>query len=228
MNAVQNHLRNRLRWLETLLWIAGFVALGYCALVVVETSITQARLARSLKQAREVESREAVTTEAHGKEAVNTPDRGAGPAANGLLGRLEVPRIGLSAMVLEGVGPQTLRVAVGHVLRTPEPGQPGNIALAGHRDTFFRPLRQIEVNDEIRMDTPSRILRYRVSSTEVVDPHDTGVLKPHHKNELTLITCYPFSYIGAAPKRFIVHADLIGCSGINDLRPESCRVSRAQ
>ena len=103
-----------------------------------------------------------------------------------------------------------MQVAAGHLPGTPEPGQPGNMAIAGHRDTFFRPLRGIKPEDEINFDTGGQIFHYRVASTQVVDPHDLAVLKSHHKNELTLITCYPFSYIGPAPKRFIVHADMIG------------------
>jgi sortase A len=80
--------------------------------------------------------------------------------------------------------------------------------MAGHRDTFFRPLRQIEAHDEIIFDTAAQTYHYRVSSTEIVDPHDVAVLKSGKKDELTLVTCYPFYYLGRAPKRFIVHADL--------------------
>jgi sortase A len=111
-------------------------------------------------------------------------------------------------MVLEGVGPRTLRVGLGHIPGTSNPGQPGNVAIAGHRDTFFRPLRGIKQGDEITFETPKQDYHYRVSSVEVVDPADIAVLKSHQKNEMTLVTCYPFSYIGAAPKRFIVHAVL--------------------
>ncbi len=92
---------------------------------------------------------------------------------------------------------------------TSRPGQPGNVVLAGHRDTFFRPLRKIEMCDEVSLDTAARTYHYRVSSFEVVDPHHVNELTYHGKDELTLITCYPFSYIGSAPKRFVVHAEPI-------------------
>jgi sortase A len=205
MKKVQNHFRKKLRRLSVLLWIAGFVALGYCALVKVDASITQARMAASLKQAREAMTKNAPSAAApeHLTRANN-----AGAPANGAVGRLEIPRIGISVMVLEGAGSRSLRLGAGHIQGTAEPGQAGNVALAGHRDTFFRPLRQIRINDQISMDTGTQTLHYRVTSTEVVDPHDIAVLKSHDRNELTLVTCYPFSYIGPAPKRYIVHASL--------------------
>jgi sortase A len=207
MNTAQNHFRNRFHWLEIFLWIAGCAALAYCAFVVVGASITQARLSQSLEQARDAMAHKDATAAVHASESSG---KGSGTTQTGLVGRLGIPRIGLSAMVLEGVGAQIMSVGIGHVPGTPRPGQPGNVALAGHRDTFFRPLRQIKIKDEISMDTGSQTFRYHVTSTEIVDPHDVDVLKSHHKNELTLITCYPFSYIGPAPKRFIVHADLVG------------------
>jgi sortase A len=208
MSARQNHFRNTLRWLEMFLWIAGCCALGYCALVTVDASITQGRSARSLKQARERESHNA-TADARGANAARNKT---GSIATGLVGRLDIPSIGLSSIVLEGVGSRTLRVGAGHVPGTPEPGQTGNVVMAGHRDTFFRPLQRIRVNDEISLDTGSQNFHYRVSSTEIVDPHDVALLRSHYKNELTLITCYPFYYVGPAPKRFIVHADLVSSS----------------
>jgi sortase A len=129
------------------------------------------------------------------------PSKGTAPLAV-----LDIPRIGLSAMVLEGVGSRTLRVGVGHVPGTSSPGQQGNVAIAGHRDTFFRPLRRIQPGDDIFLGIPRQDYHYRVTSLEVVDPADVAVLKPHENDELTLVTCYPFSYIGPAPKRFIVRA----------------------
>ena len=135
-----------------------------------------------------------------------------------LVARLEIPRLGLSVLVGEGVELRTLRAGLGHVPGTSWPGQRGNVAIAGHRDTFFRPLRKIEKCDEISLDTPASTYNYRVTSFEVVDPRDVNELSFHGKDELTLITCYPFSYIGPAPKRFIVHAEPV-------LAPEKCRSS---
>ena len=109
-------------------------------------------------------------------------------------------------MIMEGVDPRTLRRAVGHIPGTPLPGQPGNVALAGHRDTFFRALRNIHEGDEITVQVLSGLYRYRVDSITVVDPEDKQVLNNSDGEILTLVTCYPFTYLGAAPNRFIVRA----------------------
>jgi len=108
-------------------------------------------------------------------------------------------------MILEGAEEGTLRRAVGHIRGTPLPGQRGNVALAGHRDTFFRGLRKIRVNDEITLTTLSGSYRYRVDSTKVVEPEETEVLEDDG-DILTLVTCYPFNFVGSAPRRFIVRA----------------------
>ena len=109
-------------------------------------------------------------------------------------------------MILEGTDNGTLRRGVGHIPGTSLPGQPGNVAIAGHRDTFFRPLRKIRKNDEITLTTLNGSYRYRVDSTQVIEPDDTQVLDDSDKPILTLVTCYPFNFVGSAPKRFIVRA----------------------
>jgi sortase A len=123
-----------------------------------------------------------------------------------VIGRLSVPRLRFSAMVREGVDPRTLRVAVGHIPLTALPGQAGNVGLAGHRDTFFRGLKDLRLRDEIRFSTPRGNFKYQVESLTVVDPDNVAVLAPTRENVLTMVTCYPFSYIGSAPKRFVVRA----------------------
>jgi sortase A len=123
------------------------------------------------------------------------------------IGRLEIPRIGLTAVVAEGDDEKTLKLAVGHLPDTPLPWQEGNSALAGHRDSFFRPLRHIQVGDDIHLTTVRGTLRYRVTRHTVVDPAELWVLNPSPTVALTLITCYPFDYVGPAPRRFIVHAE---------------------
>ena len=125
------------------------------------------------------------------------------------IGHLEIPRVGLSAVVAEGDDEKTLRVAVGHLPDTPLPWQEGNSALAGHRDSFFRPLRDIQVGDDIQLTTARGTLRYRVTRHAVVNPTDLWVLDPSPTAALTLITCYPFDYVGPAPRRFIVHAERV-------------------
>jgi len=123
-----------------------------------------------------------------------------------LVGKLEVPRIGLSVMVLQGIEEDTLLSGAGHVPGTPMPGAEGNVAIAAHRDTFFRKLKGILPGDSIRFATTRRSYEYVVDSTEIVDPGYIEAIESRDRPELTLITCYPFYFLGAAPKRFIVHA----------------------
>ena len=122
------------------------------------------------------------------------------------LGRIEISTIGLAAMILEGTDDGTLRRAVGHIPGTALPGQEGNVAIAGHRDSFFRGLRNIHKDDEITLTTLNGFYRYRVDSTKVVEPEDIGVLDDSDVAILTLVTCYPFYFVGSAPQRFIVRA----------------------
>lgn len=138
-------------------------------------------------------------------------NHGTAPAGTALhphdvIGRLAIPRLNLSAVVLEGDDDAALRFGAGHVPGTPLPAHPGNVGIAAHRDTVFRRLRNIALKDVIQLTTPEGSYHYRVTSTEIVRPQDTGVLDSSTGEELTLITCYPFSYIGPAPLRFIVHA----------------------
>ena len=107
-----------------------------------------------------------------------------------------------------GSDAKTLRLAVGHIPGTALPGEVGNVGLAGHRDTFFRRLRDIEPDDLIRILTPDGTYAYRVERTDIVTPADVWVLDPTSEPTLTLITCYPFTFIGSAPERFVVRAVL--------------------
>lgn len=128
------------------------------------------------------------------------------PAHSEVLGRLAIPRLRVKAMVREGADEGTLRHAVGHIPGTALPGRIGNVALAGHRDTFFRGLRNVQKNDAIEFETDNGTYRYIVQSTTIVSPRDVGVLAASGGETLTLVTCYPFYYVGSAPKRFIVKA----------------------
>ena len=107
-----------------------------------------------------------------------------------------------------GSDARTLQLAVGHIPGTALPGEAGNVGLAGHRDTFFRRLQNIRPDDEIRLTTPDGFFTYRVRRTVIVQPRDVWVLDPTDEPTLTLVTCYPFSYVGSAPQRFIVRASL--------------------
>jgi sortase A len=123
------------------------------------------------------------------------------------IGMLEIPRLGLSSVVVEGDDVATLLVGVGHLADTPLPWHGGNSVMAAHRDTFFRPLAGIRRNDVITFSTADAEFEYVVTETMIVDPTAVEVLDPTTTATLTLITCYPFDYIGPAPNRFIVRAE---------------------
>ena len=128
-----------------------------------------------------------------------------------LIGRVDIPRLKLSAAVAEGDDDKTLGKAVGHLPDTPLPWhQRGNVGLAAHRDGLFRRLEKIRLNDEVRVVTSRGEYHYRVTKTHIVDPDDVWVLAPTATPTITLITCYPFSFVGNAPQRFIVQAELVG------------------
>jgi sortase A len=139
------------------------------------------------------------------------PAAGSGTVTLGprrIIGRIEVPRLGVSTIIKEGDDARTLDLAVGHIRGTALPGGRGNIGLAGHRDTFFRRLQHIETGDVIRLVAPEGTFTYLVERTQVVSPKDVWVLDATAEPSLTLVTCYPFSYVGTAPERFIVRARL--------------------
>jgi sortase A len=145
-----------------------------------------------------------------GLPAETSAGRPGRPRRDALVGRLEIPRLGMRAMVREGDDEATLSYAVGHLPSSPLPGASGNVALAGHRDTFFRPLQRIRANDRITLATLRGTFEYRVESVRIVGPGDVSVLDASAEPTLTLVTCYPFRYIGSAPKRFIVRARQVG------------------
>ena len=192
-------LQGILRWTQRLLLALAASMLGYCAYVLVDTWAFQKaerhQLERLMPAAMPIASA--------------LPDRSPPTTARGLIGRIDIPRLGLSAIVIEGTSRTTLRHAVGHISGTALPGQSGNVGISGHRDTFFRPLRNIRRNDIIAVTTPLGEYRYRVVSTRIVNPHDIEVLDPGDNEVLTLVTCYPFYFVGAAPDRFIVRAERI-------------------
>jgi sortase A len=183
------------RALERLLLVIGLVSLGYFAYVVTESHLYQALENREL---------DAILASAPPVPEQHVPRPR--PAPGSMIGRIEIPRLGVSTIIRAGSDARTLRLAVGHISGTAFPGEPGNIGLAGHRDTFFRRLRNIRVNDEIRIVTPDETYTFKVEDTSVVRPRDTWVLNATPTPVLTLVTCYPFTYVGSAPNRFIVRA----------------------
>lgn len=125
---------------------------------------------------------------------------------DGLIGEIIVPRLSLKVAVAEGVSDDVLKRAAGHIPATPLPGQWGNVAVAAHRNTFFRPLRDIHPGDIIALKTTEASFLYRVEYTNIVEPTNIEVLQDSGAHTLTLITCFPFNYVGLAPRRFIVRA----------------------
>lgn len=126
--------------------------------------------------------------------------------STGLVGRVIVPRLGISAVIAEGTSKRVLSRAVGHVTRTAVPGEGGNVGLTAHRDGFFRPLAHVRRGDLVRLETPDGVFRYRVTRTAVVAPRRVSVFDPTTESTVTLVTCWPFRWIGPAPKRFVVWA----------------------
>ena len=138
------------------------------------------------------------------------PVRPPKPGPGDVVARLSIQRIHLRAMVREGSDDNTLDVALGHVRGTAMPGQRGNVAVAGHRDRLFRRLAEVAKDDEIQLQTPAATFTYQVDDMAIVSPKTVSVLYSAGDSRLTLITCYPFNFIGSAPKRYIVKAHLVG------------------
>jgi len=223
--------RKALRWAEYVLLTAGFICMGWVGYSYLETYVFQSYETYTLNEMLKgrqpsvsgyVDSilsgrgdyasteGEEVTREMTPEPPKSADNGRRGPRAvrpvDGLLGRIDIPRLRISAIVREGVDLKTLKHAVGHVPETALPGQPGNVAIAAHRDTFFRNLRGVKKGDRIQMVTPSGTFEYQVESTKIVWPTNVDVLRPTLQPAITLVTCYPFNYVGSAPKRFIVRA----------------------
>jgi sortase A len=189
-------------WAERLLLTAGVAALIWCAVEIGDAVVAQ-RVARSSLEATAVVERPVWPPAPEpGSEVLP----GVPPARGSAIGTLSIPRVDLSAVVLHGSDAQTLRRGPGHLENTALPGESGNVVIAGHRDSFFWPLRNIRLGDDIFIDTPERRFRYRVASVRVVNPYDVSVLGATDEPVLTLITCYPFWVFGNAPDRFVVRA----------------------
>jgi len=121
---------------------------------------------------------------------------------------LTIRRLSLEVPVFEGTEEPVLNRGVGWILDTAKPGEGGNIGIAGHRDGFFRCLKDIQIGDRIELATPDQKTTYTVDAIQIVIPEDVSVLLPRKRPALTLVTCYPFYFIGSAPMRFIVHASV--------------------
>jgi len=188
-------------WTERALLGGGALLLAGWAAVMVEARIygfqQERRLERMIEEPR-----------GRSPRRPRPPARRVRPmvASEDLVGRIEIPRLRVKAIVAEGVSGRTLRRAVGHLPGTALPGTDGNVVLAAHRDTFFRPLKDVQRGDAIALTTPEGRFEYTVQDTQVVEPSDTALLDAASQPTLTLVTCYPFHMVGSAPDRFIVRA----------------------
>jgi sortase A len=185
-----------LGYAERLFWAAGALCLGYCLVVGVQVRGSQ-KIAAGIGRP-QLSAGESV--------------RDSMSVASGVIGRIEIPALALSAPITSDYDVNSLRMGVGHIPGTAVPGGLGTVGLAGHRDSFFRPLRRVAPKMEIRLVDKSGTYHYMVDSTEIVSPDRVEVLDIVARPELTLITCFPFDYVGAAPRRFIVHAHLLSAS----------------
>jgi sortase A len=219
--------KSRLRWLERALLLIGLLCLGAYAYAWADAKYTQYKEEKILEEAlarQQAQATPAAESDALGafqEAGLPKPPREPGPEGS-LVGRIEISRLGVSAIVLEGVDKKTLRRGVGRIPGTSVPGEEGNVGLAAHRDSFFRGLRDIRKNDIVTLKTVEGTFSYQVDWTEVVLPQDTHVLDETEGPAITLVTCYPFNYVGPAPKRFIVRARQVedggnteGVSGVN-------------
>jgi len=196
--------RQILRWSRNSLLAGSVLLLGYCGVIAVDAWTFQ-REERLQLQRRQYDQRSA----AKSGNPTPSPTQSRPVLAGDLIGSIEIPRLRLSAIVVEGTEPSTLRRAVGHIPGTSLPGQPGNTGISGHRDTFFRLLRNIQPNDLVELTSAQGEYRYLVVSTQIVNPNDVSVLGAGANEVLTLVTCYPFYFVGPAPNRFVVHAERV-------------------
>jgi len=208
-----------IQWSRHIFLAIGILILSYVGFVLLEAHLFQAAQSRQFQEKLNGlnpsvggDARlhplslppDAAGADGLGADSLATSDLGKSP-----LGRIEISAIGLAAMIQEGTDARTLQHGLGHIPGTPLPGQQGNVAITGHRDTFFRPLRNIRKDDEITLITLNGSYRYRVDLTQVVEPEDIEVLADSDDAVLTLVTCYPFYFVGPAPKRFIVRAHMV-------------------
>ena len=190
-----------LRVLEIALLVIGIAALTTYGLLELEKVRGQADLREQFENG----GTDQLPAELPG-DAAQGEERSSRAPRGTVLGRLTAERIGLDVMIAEGVDRSTLRRAAGRIPGTARLDSEGNVGIAAHRDTFFRPLKDIQRGDVLEVETQRGAYRYRVEWLAVVDPNDVQLLQPSSDAELTLVTCYPFYYVGPAPQRFVVRA----------------------
>jgi sortase A len=200
-------------WAERSLWALGLSLLGYWGWSQASIKFEQARLEESLFSGSGEGHPDAGALDDVAEAVASAPAEYPRLEPGAPIALIEIPRVGVRAMVVEGVDHRVLKTAVGHIPGTALPGMAGNTVVAAHRDTLFAGLRNIEVGDLVIVRTDQRSLSYRVSSIDVVDPHAVEVMDPTPDATLTMITCFPFDFVGPAPMRYIVRARQEGGPG---------------
>ncbi|HEV2709483.1 MAG TPA: class D sortase [Edaphobacter sp.] len=194
---------------EKLMWTVALVSVGCSLFFVIQASVYRALSARlSTKAQSTAHSRLIHSPHQSDSAQVSIQMQPEFTSGRNILGRLEIPALHLSVAILSNYDPSSLLRGIGHIRETAMPGGLGTVGIAGHRDTFFRPLRKISPKMDIRLIDKTGAYHYIVDSTEIVTPDNVEVLNITSRPELILITCFPFEYIGPAPKRFVVHAHL--------------------
>lgn len=196
------------RILGTALLLAGALILLWFAADALDRRAAQRRGLQELRERAELGAAEvpAVTP----GRAPAAPAAPAPPAPGELVARISIPEAGVDTAAFEGIDRKTLKRGAGHFPGTALPGQRGNSSFAAHRDSFFRGLREVEIGDRVEVETGADGYVYRVSDLRVVEPSQVDVIAARGGSELTLVTCHPFDYVGPAPRRFVVHAELVG------------------
>lgn len=210
--SIAREKRPILSWTRLLLLVLGIGALGYVGFSLLDAKLFQThenwRLTHAEKKLGHGSS-EADPTVVPASLSPQRHSHGTPLALGSVVGRIEIGRLGMAVIIVEGTAGTTLRRAVGHIPGTAQSGERGNVVITGHRDTFFRALRNIRKDDEVTLTTLNGVYRYRVDSMIVVAAEDTTVLNESGEAILTLVTCYPFYFVGPAPKRFVVRAHRI-------------------
>jgi sortase A len=210
-------------WTERLLFASGIALLTFCGAVRIESIVSSHA---ALEKFAAVKTSANTLRQPGGADTSSSQDMNSSEVSSGLwnerpvhsaekdpreqsdapLAVLHIPKIGLEVPVLEGTGRLTLNHAVGRIPGTARPGEAGNVGIAGHRDGFFRGVKDMGMGDTIDIELPQGTETYMVDEINIVSPNNVDVLRPRPIPSLTLVTCYPFHFIGSAPQRYIVHA----------------------
>ena len=196
-----------LKFLERFCFTAGLALVGLAAFVHIDAQAHREMAISEFERIRDAIADSAAQADWSEKRKAAYLDSLQQDAGQ-ILAVLRIPSTNIEVPILDSTSDLALNRGAGHVDGTSLPGEPGNVAIAAHRDGFFRGLKDIRVGDDIELTTLDGQKTYRVSMLSVVDPLNVSVLDPTDDSVITLITCYPFYYIGAAPERFIVRATL--------------------